>query len=448
MKTDNPRGHQEHGTRRIFMGLVCTVAMAAVAARGGYPELPVNLGEAAHFTILSGAAITSAGGDLYGDAGASPITGAAIGLIPSQMKDGIIYAVDAFGPAGSVIDPTMLGIAKGDLTTAFNDAAGRTTPTATYAAPAGELGGLTLAPGLYKFDGTAELSIGDLTLAGGANDVWIFQIATALNVGTYRKVLLSGGALAKNVFWQVGSSATLGTYSDFKGTIMADQQVVLGVGSKLEGRALARIAQVVFDGVSATLPLDLQVTIVSPPNGAQFWAPTPVDVLVSATSSPYPVSTVQLSIVGYLGTNWVGTTSTAPYQFVWPSIPGDYVLTAIVWDTEDNTATSLPVTITVISPLWVDAVPLPGGWRWLSWFGFFEEDGYWIWHYDHGWMYPVGTTTEDILFYTGDMEWIWSSGSVYPWIYRFSDSTWLWYLRDSAAPRWFYNATTESWEMH
>lgn len=161
---------------------------------------------------------------------------------------------------------------------------------------------------------------------------------------------------------------------------MADQQVVLGVGSKLEGRALARIAQVVFDGVSATLPLDMQSTI--------------------------------------------------------------------VWDTEDNTATSLPVTITVISPLWVDAVPLPGGWRWLSWFGFFEEDGYWIWHYDHGWMYPVGTTTEDILFYTGDMEWIWSSGSVYPWIYRFSDSTWLWYLRDSAAPRWFYNATTESWEMH
>lgn len=229
------------------------------SAQGGNPELPVVLGETEHFTILAGSAITSAGGDLYGDAGVTSGAGSTIGLDPAQMKDGTIYETVAGGPAGAVVAPVMLTTAFNNLTTAYNDAALRTVPDAIYSAP-GELGGLTLPPGLYKFLSVAQLTSGDLTLTGSASDVWIFQVGSSLTVGTYRKVILNGGALAQNVFWQVGASAELDTYCDFKGTIMADQHIILGVGSKLEGRALARIAHVVFDGEIARLPL-------SPPVG-------------------------------------------------------------------------------------------------------------------------------------------------------------------------------------
>src|ERR1039457_559590 len=115
------------GTKRILMGLVLAVALLAppgtLVAAG---PAPVNLGSAAQFTILAGAAVTTTGGGIIkGDVGASPITGTAIHLTQAQVN-GTIYAVDAAGPAGSVIDPTLLATAKGDLTKAINDAAGRT----------------------------------------------------------------------------------------------------------------------------------------------------------------------------------------------------------------------------------------------------------------------------------------------------------------------------------
>src|SRR6185436_13580385 len=134
-----------------------------------------------------------------------------------------------------------------DLTTAFNDAAGRTVNAISIA---GNLGGLTLTPGLYKSTSSLEISSGDLTLdaRGDGNAAFIFQIASTLTTTSGRKVILSGGARAANVFWQVGSSATLGTTSVFKGTIMADQSITLATGATLEGRALARIGAVTLDG--------------------------------------------------------------------------------------------------------------------------------------------------------------------------------------------------------
>ena len=128
--------------------------------------------------------------------------------------------------------------AQGDLTTAYNDAAGRTLAPVDVANA--DLGGRTLAPGLYKSTGTLALT-GTVTLdaQGDVNGVWIFQVASSLDTATGSQVVLSGGAKASNVFWQVGTSATLGTTTAFKGTIMANQSITLANGATLDGRALA-----------------------------------------------------------------------------------------------------------------------------------------------------------------------------------------------------------------
>jgi hypothetical protein len=254
---------------------------------------PVNLGSAAHFTILAGAAITTTGGGIVnGDVGASPITGAAIHLTQAQVN-GTIYAVDAAGPAGSVIDAARLLTAKGDLTTAINDAAGRTPiPSGPFLNPglipgSGNIGGMNLAPGLYKFTGTALITGSDVTLTGGPDDVWIFQIADDLEVGSTVHVILAGGAQARNIFWQVGTSATIGTFAVFKGTIIADQAITMNTTSAMDGRALAFNAGVTFNGNVGELPT---------PKGSVFTsisrtATNSVTVVLSTT--PYFLLTLQ-----------------------------------------------------------------------------------------------------------------------------------------------------------
>ena len=217
----------------------------------------MNLGTTANFVILSGAAITTTGGGIItGNIGASPIAGSAIGVSCAQVI-GIIYAVDASGPPCAVIDAALLTTAKGDLTTAYNDAAGRTpVPTGPFLNPnGGNIGGLNLVPGLYKFTTTTLITGADVTLTGGPDDVWIFQCAQDLQLGSGIKVILAGGARANNVFWQVGTSAVLGTSSDFKGTIMADQAITMNTSSTMEGRALAFSAGVTFNGTGAGLPV-------------------------------------------------------------------------------------------------------------------------------------------------------------------------------------------------
>lgn len=249
---------------------VATTNFKTLAASG---PLPLNLLSTANFTILAGAAVTAGPGLINGDVGASPIAGSSIG-IPAVQVNGIIYKVDASGEAAAnvIVDPIRLTTAKGDLTTAYNDAAGRTPiPTGPFLNPgAGNIGGLNLVPGLYKFTGGALISGSDVTLTGGPNDVWIFQIATDLimEAGVSRKVILAGGALARNVFWQVGTSATIGTGASFKGTILADQSITCQSGSTMEGRALAFSAQVAFAGTGGSLPTAAKAINPTPANGA------------------------------------------------------------------------------------------------------------------------------------------------------------------------------------
>src|ERR1035437_2656840 len=270
MPAHDPRTLKVNGTKRIFMGLVLAGAlMAPLGTLVAAGPAPVNLGSAAHFTILAGAAITTTGGGIInGDVGASPITGAAIHLTQAQVN-GTIYAVDAAGPAGSVIDPALLLTAKGDLTTAYNDAAGRTpTPSGPFLNPgAGNIGGMKLVPGLYKFTSTAYITGSDVTLTGGPNDVWIFQTKEDLQVGSGIHVVLAGGAQARNIFWQVGSSAVLDTFSVFKGTIMAEEAITMKTSSTIEGRALAFTAGVTFNGTGGSLPSAMLTVYASPTNG-------------------------------------------------------------------------------------------------------------------------------------------------------------------------------------
>ena len=249
----------------------------------------LDLGSAAHFTILAGAAITTTGGGIInGDIGASPITGAAIHLTQAQVN-GHIYCVDAGGPAGSLIDGPLLLAAKGDLTTAYNVAAGLTpVPSGQVLNPgAGNLGGLNLGPGLYKMTSTTLISGSDLTLTGSANDVWIFQCAADLQMASGMRIQLAEGAQARNIFWQVGSSAVIGTFASFQGTILADQSITMETSSSLNGRALAFTAGVTFNGAGGTLP---------PPDAPRFTAVSRTPngaVSVTLKTTPYYKLTLQ-----------------------------------------------------------------------------------------------------------------------------------------------------------
>jgi hypothetical protein len=212
----------------------------------------VDLGSTPGFAILAGSLISNVPtSSVTGDIGLSPAARSFITGFGLTEVTGTIYASDDVAPAGV---SEMLTAAKGDLTAAYNDAAGRTATDLVLVA--GNLGGLILTPGLYKSTGSLEISSGDLTFdsRGNANAVFIIQVASTLSMTPGRKVVLSGGARANNIFWQVGTSATLGTTSVFKGTIMADQSISLNTGASVEGRLFARIGEVTLAGNTVVRP--------------------------------------------------------------------------------------------------------------------------------------------------------------------------------------------------
>jgi len=160
---------------------------------------------------------------------------------------GKVYAADYAPPT-----PSNLTTSIGDMETAFTDAAGRTSPDQTELG-AGDISAMTLAPGLYKWGTGVLITNAGVTLSGGANDVWIFQVAGDLTVDNAAIVHLTGGALAKNVFWQVSGQTTLGTTADFSGIILSQTLISLNTGAVLNGRALAQTA-VTLDANAVTQP--------------------------------------------------------------------------------------------------------------------------------------------------------------------------------------------------
>ena len=251
--------------------VVLFVFGSGVALAAG--PLPINLLSAGNFVILSKTGTTDTGSHschITGNIGSSPITAAAMNDVFCSEITGTIYGTNAaYVGSGSQVcfagnpplsNKTLVDNAVLDMEAAYTAAAGVTNPTATGLG-AGNIGGMTLAPGLYKWNTDVNIPT-SVTLSGGVNDVWIFQIAGNLNIASGGsvpagiKVILSGGAKASNVFWQVGgvTGATLGTYSTFNGTILAAKQVIIQTGAVLNGRALSQ-TQVTLDANVVTTPV-------------------------------------------------------------------------------------------------------------------------------------------------------------------------------------------------
>jgi hypothetical protein len=275
---------------------VTSICLAFGVLRLQASQLPVVLGSTGTFAILASSTVTNTG--------PTSVNGN-IGLSPGTALTGF--------PPGNVTAPYMIHIADGvavtaqnDLTTAYNDAAVPNRDGGPAVTVSGDLGGQTLGPGLYN--ATSSLGItGTLTLNGSANSIFVFQIGSALTVAVGSQVVLAGGAQAANVFWQVGSSATINTSAVFVGTILAQASVSLGTGASLNGRAFARTGAITL----------LSNTLVQP--GPPVTG-TPSALSVACPNSAAQLATAYSSLVAAMG-------GTPPYTYsITGSLPAGLTL--------------------------------------------------------------------------------------------------------------------------
>jgi hypothetical protein len=229
------------------------------AGAGGHGPAPVVLGSSLvgtgtpttpRFVILAKTGVSTTGTTaITGDIGLSPAAASYItgfGALPinasgcystSSLVTGNIYAADY--TSGCTTTGPLLTSAVGQMMTAYTDAAGRA-PDFTEIG-AGNIGGMTLPPGTYKWS-SGLLIPTDVTLNGGANDVWIFQIAGGITQANGTSVKLTGGAVSKNVFWQVADVVSIGTTAHMAGVVLAQTQITLKTGATVDGRLLAQTA--------------------------------------------------------------------------------------------------------------------------------------------------------------------------------------------------------------
>jgi len=294
--THGLRALKINGTKQMLMGLVLAVALMAAPRTLAAGPAPINLRSAAHFTILATATTTTTGGGIInGDVGLSP---AGSQGIPPGKINGTIYNGDTNGVAAQ---------AQLDLTAAIIAASPAQLPGGINAGA--ELGGQTLVAGVYQSPSGSYAITGDLTLFGGPDDVWVFQMASTLTVAVSGRVILTGGTQARNIFWQVGSSATLGTSSVFEGTIMAYASISMNASSTLDGRALAQNGAVTFNGDDGSLSIPAAPMFTS-------IARTRTNAAVVLNTSPYFLVTLQ-SNPNLSTTNWTTMATNNPVTNIW-----------------------------------------------------------------------------------------------------------------------------------
>ena len=265
-RSDNMRRPEKGRSEKRLLVAVVAIALVAVAIGGAYGMMkqktpsvpgriafaspsPVNLGTAGNYVILAQSGISATGlatGAIVGNIAVSPIDSTAItgfGLVmdasgqfsTSSLVVGNVYAADYAAPT-----PATLTTAVSDMQTAFTNAAGRT-PDSTELG-SGDISGMNLAPGVYKWSTGVTITSGVTLTAVSASDVWIFQIAQDLTVANGAIVTLAGGALPGNIFWQVSGAATLGTTCDFKGVILCQTNIAVQTGATVWGNLLAQTA--------------------------------------------------------------------------------------------------------------------------------------------------------------------------------------------------------------
>lgn len=217
----------------------------------------VNLGTAGNYAILAKTAVSTVPPSVItGDIGLSPaatsyLTGFSLTMVgtasaTSPQVTGSLFGADMTPPTNSNLTTAVL-----DMQAAYTDAAGRSTPDFLNLS-GGNIGGLTLAPGLYNW-GSSVIMPADVTLSGGADDVWIFQMSGDLNVSASKRITLAGGAQAKNIFWQVAGQVNIGGGAHFEGNVLSKTAIALLTGATMNGRALAQ-TQVALQSATITKP--------------------------------------------------------------------------------------------------------------------------------------------------------------------------------------------------
>lgn len=222
-------------------------ASVSLSSDGAFVSAANDLGSAGTYVILSKSGISNGtGSTITGNIAVSPAAATSItgfGLIMDASNEfsgsasvvGNVYAADYSPPT-----PTNLTSAIGSMETAYTNAAGRRNPDFNELA-SGNLAGLTLVPGLYKWTNTVSMP-GAVTISGSATDMWIFQIAGDVIMDPGMTIILAGGAQAKNIFWQVAGNVTIGTNAHFEGIILCKTAITLNSGASLHGRAYAQTA--------------------------------------------------------------------------------------------------------------------------------------------------------------------------------------------------------------
>ena len=234
-------------------------ATQATQATSVIAATPVNLGTSGNYVILAEAGISSAGSDaITGDIAVSPIAATAITgfdlsyaaaspYATSSQVIGNVYSPDYADPT-----PTNLTTAVSNMGTAYTDAAGRA-PNHTTELYSGNISGKTLTPGVYKWSNSVLINT-DVTLSGGATDVFIFEIAGGITQAANTHVILAGGVQAKNVFWQSVDTVAIDTGAHFEGIVLSSTDITMGTGASINGRMLAQTAVTLGTNCTVTAP--------------------------------------------------------------------------------------------------------------------------------------------------------------------------------------------------